>query len=104
MVLDKFLVYEKKQNKITEKSTCFPEIIKTPSEPLAVNATPDLETEKKVSCKKDSNNIHLIEWEKIKNIDEQKFFHPCHGELCTFLDRHFHCKLCSNDILFRKTL
>ena len=99
MVLDKFLVYEKKQNKITEKSTCFPEIIKTPSEPLAVNATPDLETEKKVSCKKDSNNIHLIEWEQIQNIDEQQFVNTCHGKLCTFLDRLFHCKLCSNDIL-----
>ena len=92
----------KKQKKITEKSTCFPEIIKTPSEPLAVNATPDLETEKKVSCKKDSNNIHLIEWEKIQNIDEQQFVNTCHGERCTFLDRHFHCKLCNNDILFSK--
>ena len=55
----------RKNKKNPEKSTWFPEIIKTPSEPLAVNATPDLETEKKVSCKKDSNNIHLIEWEKI---------------------------------------
>ena len=55
----------KNKKKITEKSTCFPETIKTLPEPLAVNATPDLETEKKVSCKKDSNNIHLIEWEKI---------------------------------------
>ena len=92
----------KDKKKTTEKSTCFPEITKTPFEPLAVNATLDLEIEKKVSCKKDSNNIHLIEWEKIKNIDEQQFVNTCHGELCTFLDRHFHCKLCSNHILFSK--
>ena len=51
---------------------------------------------------KDSNNIYLIEWEKIKNIDEHQFVNTSHGELCTFLDRHFHCKLCSNDILFSK--
>ena len=56
----------KKKQKKPEKSTCFPEIIKTPSEPLAVNATSDLETGKKVSGKEDSNNIHLIEWERIK--------------------------------------
>ena len=94
----------RKNKRNPEKSTWFPEIIKTPSEPLAVNATPDLETEKKVSCKKDSNNNHLIEWEKNKNIDEQQFVNTCHGELCTFLDRHFHCKLCSNDILFSDIL
>ena len=35
MVLDNFLVCEKKQKNITEKSSVFPEIIKTPSEPLA---------------------------------------------------------------------
>ena len=92
----------RKNKKITEKSTCFPETIRIPSEPLAVNATPDLETEKNVSCNKDSNNIHLIEWEKIKNIDEQQFVNTCHGQLCTFLDRHFHYKLCSNNILFSK--
>ena len=71
VVLDKFLVCEKKQKKQTKKSTCFPEIIKTPNEPLAVNATPDLEIEKKASGKNDSNNIHFTEWEKIKNIDDQ---------------------------------
>ena len=74
----------KNKKKITKKSTCFPEIIKTSNEPLAVNATPDLETEKKASGKNDSNNIHFIEWEKIKNTDEQHFVHTCHGELCTF--------------------
>ena len=35
VVLDNFLVYEKKKKNITEKSSVFPEIIKTPSEPLA---------------------------------------------------------------------
>ena len=63
---------------------------------------PDIETEKKVSGKKDANNIYLIEWVKIKNVDEHQFVNTFHGELCPFLDRHFNCKLCSNDILFSK--
>ena len=49
---------------------------------------------------KDSNNIYLIDWEKIKNIDEHQFVNTSHEELCTFLDRHFNCKLCSNDLAY----